>query len=95
MDTQYKPFIVRWENGTFSFFIGTGTYDVHDTMDEQGDTRGAEARAIPGKYHGFICLDQNDVGEKFSLLGCEHFSTIEELWDLCKKRLFPEDDEQT
>lgn len=90
MSTRYKPFIARWENGTFSIFLGTGAHDVHDTMDEQGDTRGAEARAIPPRFCGFVCLDQNDVGQPFELRPCELFLTVEELWDACPTGLFPE-----
>ncbi len=63
---------------------------MFDILDEQGDPSGAEAREIPPRFSGFICLDQKMPGQaSFELQSCEYFISVEELWDACTKKLWP------
>jgi hypothetical protein len=90
MDTRYRLFMVRWENGTYSIYFGTGKYPMHDILDEIGDPGAAEARAIPRRFAGFFCINQMTAEGRLELEACEYFVTLDELWAQCKPRLWPE-----
>ena len=92
MNTRYNLFLVRWENGTFSFHYGTGSRPLVQILDYLSDPNGAEVRAIPPRLSGILCFNQPKPGESFRLEPTEQYLNVEGLWSICDKQLWPTDD---